>query len=120
MKKLTKDTIVVYGALSFFILVIYPILSDKQDAVYEAHNGVNIFPISSESKNYRLDATLRHTGRLYPFFIKEDKYQLIDVTWPNGGTVEADCDPYVPVPSNQRITCTIGEDRYYVEFNVKA
>lgn len=117
MRKQTKNEIVVYGAILFFAFVIFPVFSETQDHIYQSRGGVNLFPVDSESKNYRLDATLRHTTRFYPFFIKDEKYQLIDVTWPNGGTVDANCDPADLVHPDVTIMCTIGDDQYYVEFN---
>lgn len=117
MSQDTKLHLKIYGAILFFAFVVFPVFSETQDHIYQAPGGVSLFPIDSEAKNYRLDATVRHTTRFYPFFIKDEKYQLINVTWPNGGTVEADCDPADLVHPDVTIKCSVGDDQYYVEFN---
>jgi len=119
MKKTTKDTIVVYGALTVFTCGIFPVLMEPSEAHYEAGQAVNLFPVDASSKNYRVDAFVHSITHFGIFYIQNTTYELINVTWPNGGTVEADCNPGHPVHANERIKCTIGDEDYVVEFNEK-
>lgn len=101
----------VIGAILIWFAVLIP-----HTYIWEGEGSVSIFPVGSDSKNYRLPAEMNITKKQNGWGLnRTNEYVISKVTWPNGGySTFSDCT----VKDDGHPTCVTDDgDEYSVEVN---
>ncbi len=86
MKK--NEWLAMASLLGFFLFLWWSVRTGEDGAKWEGTGQVSIFPASSITKNYRLDANIEVTQKVPPFSPRTFSYRVISASFPGGDQIQ--------------------------------